>query len=166
MIRTEQKRDNNAVYKVNTAAFESTAEAQLVDALREQACPVISLVAEEDGEIVGHIMFSPVTFPEHPGVHAMGLAPMAVIPACQNMGIGSKLVQTGLDQCRKLDQVAIVVLGHPDYYPRFGFLPAAHFGVRCEYDVPAEVFMIMELEPAALAGISGLVTYHGAFSNV
>ncbi len=96
----------------------------------------------------------------------MGLAPMAVIPSCQRNGIGSALVRAGLDQCRQLGYGAVVVLGHPEYYPRFGFTPAGQFGLRSEYDVPEEVFVALELDAGFLSGASGTVKYDPAFSSL
>ena len=165
-FRTEEIRDRSAVHRLNIAAFGSPAEADLIDALRDQAGPVISLVAEEDGVIVGHIFFSPVTLDGHTGLQLMGLAPMAVAPERQRTGIGSALVRAGLDACRAQGIGAVVVLGHADYYPRFGFLPASRFSIRSEYDVPEGVFMIQELTPGYLRGASGVVRYHAAFSSV
>ena len=96
----------------------------------------------------------------------MGLTPMAVAPAHQRKGIGSALVRAGLEQCRKLDFDAVVVLGHPEYYPRFGFSPSSRFGVESEYDVPEEVFMALELRPNALSGRSAVARYHSAFGDL
>ena len=166
LIRAEKECDQDTVHAVNMSAFKTPSEADLVDALRTQAQPVVSLVAEENGEVVGHIMFSPVSLSDHPNLKVMGLAPMAVVPVHQRTGIGSALVRAGLDQCRQLDFVAVVVLGHPEYYPRFGFSPSSQFGIDSEYDVPEEVFMAMELQPEALSGKTGRVRYHPAFSNV
>lgn len=165
-IRAENDRDRESVRGIHLAAFETPSEADLVDALRAQAEPVISLVAENDGQIVGHIMFSPVSLSNHPDCRVMGLAPMAVAPAHQRKGTGSALIRAGLDQCSQLGFVAVVVLGHPEYYPRFGFSPASRFGIDSEYDVPDEVFMAMELTPGALGGKSGRVKFHRAFDNV
>jgi putative acetyltransferase len=166
IIRPEEETDHAAVHAVNRAAFETAVEADLVDALRTRAQPLVSLVAEQDGEVVGHILFSPVSLVRHAGLRLAGLAPMAVTPAHQRKGIGSALLRAGLDQCRQEGFVALVVLGHPQYYPRFGFAPAARFGIRSEYDVPDDVFMVLELEPGALAGKAGLIKYHDAFSQL
>lgn len=164
-IRKETTKDWDTVFRLNVTAFETDEEANLVNALRKQASPIISLVAEEHGNIVGHILFSPVTLVNKPEVKIIGLAPMAVDPQRQNQGIGSKLVVAGLEACKNLGFVAAVVLGHANYYPRFGFVPASQFGIGCEYDVPDEVFMAMELEKGSLQGCSGKIQYHAAFNN-
>jgi putative acetyltransferase len=166
LIRAEEQRDWAAVHAANVSAFETPAEANLVDALREQAQPLVSLIAEDNGAIVGHIMFSPVSLSGHPALKIMGLAPMAVAPEHQRKGIGSALVRAGLEQCKQLGFGAVVVLGHPAYYPRFGFLSSRCFGIGCEYEVPEEVFMVVELQAGFLRGASGKVKYHSAFSNV
>lgn len=165
LIRAEKKCDREPVREVNIAAFGTLSEANLVDTLRQHVQTTVSLVAEENGEVVGHIMFSPVSLSGHPNLKVMGLAPMAVTPAHQKKGVGSALVRAGLDQCRQLGFVAAVVLGHPQYYPRFGFLPSFKFGIDSEYDVPKEVFMAMELRPDALSGKTGKVRFHSVFNN-
>lgn len=165
-IRHEQPVDNGAIYAVNVAAFGREGEAKVVEILREQADPVISLVADEDGVVVGHVLFSPVTITGHEDAKVMGLGPVAVFPERQRTGIGTQLIRAGLAKCRELGYGAVVVLGHPSYYPRFGFVPASRFGLKCEFDVPDEVFMAMELDPGYLAGRSGVVTYHEAFRSL
>ena len=164
-IRPERASDIAAIHEVNQAAFETNTEADLVDALRREASPIVSLVAEEAGGIAGYILFSPATLAADPAVRVMGLAPMAVLPARQRKGIGSALVLAGLEECRKLAAAAVIVLGHAGYYPRFGFVPASRFGLRSEYDVPDDVFMAMELEAGALQGKGGTVRYHPAFGR-
>jgi putative acetyltransferase len=166
IVRNETDDDRVAVYGVNASAFDTSAEAKLVDALREQAEPHVSLVAVDQGLVVGHIMFSPVTLEGHPELKVMGLAPMAVMPERQRSGIGSALVRAGLDQCRELGYDAAIVLGHPEYYPKHGFVPASRFGIDSEYEVPDDVFMAIELQPDALAGSSGRATYHAAFGDL
>ena len=166
LIRAEDERDYDDVRAVNTAAFDTPLEANLVEALRSRARPIVSLIAIDGSDLVGHVMFSPVSLSGHPYLNLMGLAPMAVIPSHQGNGIGSALVRAGLEQCRQLGSGAVVVLGHPHYYPRFGFAPAARSGIGCEYDVPEDVFMVLELQPRFLEGRSGIITYHPAFSEV
>lgn len=163
-IRPEAPADVDAVRAMNVAAFDGPAEAALVDALRAAARPFLSLVADDAGIVAGHILFTPVEVPDVTTL-VMGLAPMAVRPDRQRRGIGSALVREGLEQCRNLHVAAVVVLGHPEFYPRFGFAPANRFGLRSEYDVPPEVFMALELVPGALKGAAGVVRYHPAFHS-
>jgi putative acetyltransferase len=165
-IRKERVGDIERVRRVNESAFDTATEANLVDALRQQAQPTISLVADDRGEIVGYIMFSPAVLTGHTDLKIMGLAPMAVLPDQQRKGIGTKLVLAGLKECEKLNFGAVVVLGHPGYYPRFGFVPSSRFDINCEYDVPEDVFMVKELQEGYLRGATGIIKYHGAFSNV
>jgi len=165
-IRAETRADHAAVRAINEAAFETTAEAALVEALRAKVTRLVSLVADVDGAVVGHILFSPVSLAGDPKLDAMGLGPMAVLPEQQRNGIGSALVREGLRRCKELGCRAVVVVGHPEFYPRFGFVPAQRYALRCEYDVPADVFMALELEPGALNGAAGLVRYDDAFAGV
>jgi putative acetyltransferase len=167
VVRAETAEDRRAVRRVNEMAFGRPGEADLVDALRAGARPHISLVAVLDEQVVGHIFFSPVSIESEGDVlTAMGLAPMAVLPEYQKQGIGGRLVREGLRECQRIGHAVVVVLGHPDYYPRFGFIPAKLKGLRCEYDVPDEVFMVAELEPQALDGRQGLVKYRPEFGDV
>lgn len=166
-IRPEAREDGPAVREVNERAFQRAAEADLTDALRRTVRPHLSLVAEEGGRIVGHIFFSPVEIdPGGDAVAVMALAPMAVIPERQRQGIGSALVRKGLEACRQMGSRAVVVLGHPEYYPRFGFQPAEAFGLQSTYDVPAEAFMAIELLPGALDKVHGAVRYPEPFKAV
>jgi putative acetyltransferase len=166
VIRAEEERDRAAVRDIVASEFDTGAEADLVDALRDQAAPIVSLVAEEDGAVVGHALFTPVTLDGDSGAKLMGLAPLAVTPAQQGKGLGAALVREGFARCRELGYGAVVVLGHPEYYTRFGFSPAVKFGLRSEYAVPDDAFMALELEPGALAGKSGLVKFHAAFKDL
>lgn len=166
-IRAETADDRQAVRRVNELAFGRPAEADLVDALRERARPQVSLVAVEDGRVVGHIFFSPVSIESEDAVSdALGLAPMAVLPEYQKHGIGSQLVRRGLEECLRLGHPVVVVLGHPDYYPRFGFPPARASGLTCIYPVPDEAFMVAGLTEGALAGRRGVVKYMPEFDKV
>ena len=165
IIRDERQGDTERIRGVNLAAFGTSTEADLVDALRRKATPLVSLVAEDDANVVGHILFSPVTLASKPGLILMGLAPMAVVPSRQRQGVGSTLVLEGLERCRQLNVAAVVVLGHPEYYPRFGFLPAVRLSLRSEYDVPEEAFMVRELRDGVLRGLSGTIRYHPVFRD-
>lgn len=138
-IRPETSDDIPAVRRVHEAAFERPDEADIVDRLRDRAARYLALVAVSEGEIVGHIAFSPVIMsPPHPSLSALGLAPMAVLPAHQQRGVGATLVREGLEACRDTGTDAVFVLGHPDYYPRFGFESAAARGIGNAYGAPPE----------------------------
>ena len=166
VIRPERPGDIVAIATVHREAFGTPTEADLVDILRVQAQPIVSLVADDGNAVVGHILFSPATLVMDPEIKLMALAPMAVAPVRQCRGIGSALVRAGLDRCRELGVAAVIVLGHAAYYPRFGFTPASRFGITCEYEVADEVFMLIELEEGSLGGKSGTVRYHPAFNTV
>ena len=165
-IRQEISGDTMAIRHVNEQAFGSTVEADLIEKLRLRQGFILSLVAIQEEQVVGHILFSPVTIETEDSVFtAAGLGPMAVLPAYQQRGIGSQLVRAGLEELRHTNHEVVVVLGHPNYYPRFGFSPAKSYGIRCEYDVPEEVFMVLELRQGALAGRSGMVKYQPEFGE-
>ncbi len=169
IIRPEKEADFDAVRNVNRLAFGQAAEATLVDALRKSAELFISLVADDDNQVVGHILFTPVSLDSDDSTSTalgLGLAPMAVLPEYQRQGVGSGLVRAGLRECQRVGVNVVVVLGHPEYYPRFGFVPASQKGLTSEYPVADEVFMAIELEPGALKGRRGLVKYRPEFAEV
>ena len=166
-IRQEQPDDVAAVRAVNESAFGQPDEATIVDSIRA-ACPdSVSLVAVDGNQIVGHILFSPAFVSGENGyVQAMGLGPMAVAAERQRQGIGSLLVQAGIEAMRKRNCPFINVLGHPEYYPRFGFVPASRHGLSCQWEgVPDEAFMVLILDEAAIAGISGTIRYRAEFDQ-
>ena len=166
-IRKEKDSDIKEIWKVNIEAFETEAEANLVNALRDSDISYISLVAEEGEEIVGHILFTPVELiGDNSGLKLIGLAPMAVVAKLQKKGIGSQLVKAGLESCLVQGYDAVVVLGHPEYYPKFSFVPSVKFGIKSEYEVPDEVFMVLELTKGSLKGHQGIIKYHSAFGSV
>jgi putative acetyltransferase len=165
-IRTAHPEDAAGIRVVNISAFGTTAEADLVDALCARAAPNISLVADDDGAIVGHILFTPLTRDADHDLKVMGLAPLAVAAGRQRQGIGTALMHAGLDECWQLGAAAVAVLGHANYYPRFGFVPASKFGLMSQYDVPDDIFMIVEGRRGALAGKHGLLRYHPAFAEL
>jgi putative acetyltransferase len=167
-IRPETETDRQAVYKVNALAFGQEDESKLIDALRktEHFIPELSLVAEQDGRVIGHLLFTKVNIKTQSGdVPAISLAPMAVQPEHQNEGVGSALVRRGLDECRRLGHSIVIVIGHPNYYPRFGFSVAEEKGIRAPWDVPREAFMVIELVPGALQGATGVVEYPPEFEG-
>lgn len=163
LIRREVPADPEAIRLAVERAFGRREEAALVGALRAHGRITLSLVAEENGQVVGHVAFSPVTIGVRTGV---GLAPLAVLPACQRRGVGSELVRRGLAECRAARHDFAVVLGEPAYYGRFGFQPAARHGVRCEFDAPEDAFMILALRPRALTGLAGVARYAPEFGAV
>lgn len=167
-IRPVNKSDRTALRTLHEQAFAAAGEAKLVAALHDQCESLVSLVAELDECVAGHILFSPCHFAPAKAKDPVvwGLAPMAVTSQRQRSGIGGQLVRAGLRQCRARGVAAVVVLGHPEYYPRFGFRPALQFGLRCGYDVPAEVFMAIELQPGSLSSASGVVHYHPLFGDL
>ncbi|MCK5804717.1 MAG: N-acetyltransferase [Lentisphaeria bacterium] len=167
IIRPEQPDDMGTVHALNEMAFGQPAEAAIVDAIRT-ACPdVLSLVAVDDSQVVGHIFFSPVFVSgESSSARGMGLAPMAVLPECQRQGIGSLLVHAGIDAMRERDCPFIIVLGHPEYYPRFAFSPASQHDISCQWDgIPDEAFMVLILDDDAMAGVSGVARYRDEFDQ-
>jgi putative acetyltransferase len=166
IIRPEQPQDVAAIREVNLAAFGQALEADILDRIRTNCGDFVSIVATEDHGVVGHILFSPVTI-ECGGrvVHGMGLGPMAVMPSHQRRGIGSKLVRTGLTMLKSRLCPFVVVLGHPEYYPRFGFEPASRRGIRSQWPVPDEVFMILVLDEPQMQGAAGLARYRPEFGS-
>ncbi len=166
IIRLETTEDKAAIRHVNQEAFGQKDEAEIIEKLRERGVLLLSLVAVQDDVVVGHIAFSPVEITsENSSFEAIALAPMAVLPAYQSKGIGSQLVLAGLNECRRSRHEIIVVLGHPNYYPRFGFVPAKRKGVKCEFEVPDEAWMVLELREGALAGRQGTVSFQLEFKE-
>jgi putative acetyltransferase len=163
IIRDERPEDVPFVRDVNRLAFEQDQEANIVDALRSNGVALLSLVAVIDDAVVGHILYSPAFIG---GVEGAGLAPMAVLPEHQRRGIGSQLVEAGNARLRDRGCPFIIVLGHPGFYPRFGFRPARAMGVTCEWDVPDDVFMIVVLDEHRMRGVSGLARYREEFSTI
>ena len=130
-VRRERPEDVAAIAHVNDAAFGQPDESRIIEAVRDAGHPAISLVATPTGSVVGHILFTPVDLESSgPPVTVFGLGPMAVLPAWQRRGIGSRLVESGLRECSDRGCTAVVVVGHPQFYPRFGFRPARGLGLR------------------------------------
>jgi putative acetyltransferase len=161
-IRDEQPGDGAAIREVNRQAFDRDQESRIVDALRDHGGSLLSLVAVTEGAVVGHIMFSPLTVGSAVGA---ALGPMAVLPTYQRQGIGSQLVELGVERLRSSGCSFIVVIGHPEFYPRFGFQRAGIHGLTCEWDVPAEAFMVTVLNPEVSGRLAGLARYRAEFST-
>ncbi len=164
IIRREESADIPKIRRVNKEAFETQMEADLVDALREDGAVVISLVAIDKSEIIGHILFTKVSL-EGFDIPIIGIGPMAVLPEHQGKGVGTQLMKVGLEECELKNYEAVVVLGYQDYYTRFGFSPSIEYGIKSEYDVPPEVFMVKELKKGVLVGKSSTIKYHSLFSE-
>jgi putative acetyltransferase len=170
-IRPEVPEDAASIREVNRLAFGGDVESSLVEKIQQspEFIPGLSLVAVRQAHILGHILFSriKIMIEDDPGrsIPALALAPMAVHPDVQNQGIGSVLVRRGLEACRKLGHRVVVVIGHPDYYPRFGFTSARARGLEAPFPVPDEAFLAVELEPGSLSGMSGRVVYPPAFEE-
>ncbi len=167
IVRKERPEDVDAIRSVLASAFETSAEARLVDELRTRNAFELSLVAEVDGWIVGHILFTRVSIgSEDSATRAVAIGPMGVLPEFQRKGIGSQLVLQGLEECRRSGGEIAIVLGHPGFYPRFGFSAAKPYGISFEDEVPDEAFMVAELRPGALYNVHGIVSYEPEFSAV
>jgi putative acetyltransferase len=164
LIRPEMPHDIAAIRDVIKKAFDRPTEANLVDILRDRNVLTLSLVATEGDCAIGHIAFSPVTVgKENSSFKAVGLAPVAVLPEYQRRGIGSQLIEMGLQKCQKAGQNAVFVLGSPGFYARFGFVAAATYGISYEGDVPPEAFMVKELSPGILGDRPGIAHYQPEF---
>jgi putative acetyltransferase len=162
-ITEERPGDVAAIRDLNQRAFEQNQEANIVDALRSNGGALLSLVATVNGQIVGHIMYSPISIGSLRGA---ALGPMAVLPELQRQGIGSQLVEAGNRLIKQGGCPFIIVVGHAEFYPRFGFGPARARGITCEWELPEGVFMVLVLDEAEMEGVSGLAKYRDEFSSV
>ncbi len=164
-IRQERPEDAEAVREILVAAFGREAEARLVDRLRASGKIACALVAEEKGRLLGQVVFSAIAVGESRAL-AVALAPLAVMPAFQRLGIGSALASAGLERLRQEQGQRVLVLGDPGYYTRFGFVPASRYGLKCPFPAPKDAFMAIELQPGAFEGVSGLARYGHEFDDL
>ncbi|HWQ18330.1 MAG TPA: N-acetyltransferase [Methanotrichaceae archaeon] len=166
LVREETPNDILAIRNINERAFGQPAEAQIVDNLRANCAGILSLVAVDGDQVVGHILFSPARIElGEKQVEGMGLAPLAALPERQRVGIGSALVQAGISMLKDRGCPFIIVLGYPGYYPRFGFERASLHGIRCQWEVPDEVFMILILDKSAMSEARGIARYRSEFDD-
>ena len=160
--RPETPADAPAIRAVNLAAFPSAGEADLVDALRASDAWIdgLSIVAEDsEGTVVAHALLSRCHVD---GVPALALAPCAVLPRVQRTGAGSAAIRAGIEAARAVGEHLVIVVGHPEYYPRFGFTPASAFGIRASFEVPDEALMALSLAPTAVTP-RGTIEYPAPF---
>jgi putative acetyltransferase len=164
ILRSEEQSDGPSIERVNRLAFGRSEEALLVARLRDSPAfiPGLSIVAQEDEGIIGHILFTRVHIDPPTEVRVCTLAPLAVLPAFQRRGVGSALARRGIDVATRLGEDLVILVGHPAYYPRFGFEPASRLGLRCPFPVQDEAFMALRLRPD-VPPISGEVVYPPAF---
>ena len=162
-VREERPADVAAIRDLNRRAFGQAQEGNIVDALRSNGGARLSLVATLNGQVVGHILYSPISVGH---VDGAALGPMAVLPEHQRRGIGSRLVEAGNRNLEDAGCPFIVVVGHPKFYPRFGFTPAVARGITCEWELPDDVFMVLVLDDEKMRGVSGLAKYRDEFSTV
>ena len=164
IFRPETTQDIDAVRRVNNAAFERHNESAIITELRKAEAVTLSMVAEQDNQIIGNVIFSPAKLENKKRARSIvALGPVAVHPDHQRSGVGTKLIQAALDGLRADGHRIAVVLGHSTYYPRFGFEPSVNFRIRSEWDVPDDVFMVLALADGALDHAHGVVIYHPAF---
>jgi putative acetyltransferase len=162
--RPEIPADSPAIRTIHLLAFDTCREADLVDKLRNNAAVKLSIVAEEDGAIVGHVAFSPVELGSGVDrIQGLGLGPIAVLPHLQKHGIGTQLIQKSIGILKTDGCPFVVVLGPPGFYARFGFQPARDFGIRCKWDAQADSFLLLALDAAAVARGAGLAQYGAEF---
>jgi predicted N-acetyltransferase YhbS len=167
-IREETEYDYPKIREVNDLAFGQENEGRLIEKLRqtENFIPELSLVAEINNEVVGHILFYPVLIrSDSSKFQSLSLGPMAVTPEHQRQGIGSQLVKEGLEAAKTFGHRSVIVVGHPEYYPRFGFKPASQWKIKVPFDVPDEAFLALELVSGELKGKSGTVEYPEEFNE-
>jgi len=166
IIRQEVKADHTRIKKINDNAFEQENEGTLVNKLREKDLfiPELSLVAEADEMVVGHILLYPVIINSaHQKHNTLSLGPMAVLPEHQRKGIGGKLINKGLKHAEDLGFRSVIVVGHPGYYPKFGFTKASKWSIKVPFEVPDEVFMALEIVKGELQDKSGIIEYPAEF---
>jgi len=168
IVRPEEAQHAEGVYRVEEKAFDRPNEADLCASMRKRRAVTLSLVALEDGDVIGHVLFTPVTIHGESGdIPAVGLGPLAVLPGRQKQGIGARLIRAGLEEIRQQGHSVVVVLGAPAYYTRFGFEPASRYAVSfSDPNAPADAFMLLELRRGAMEDRGGVAHYQPEFNEV
>lgn len=168
-IEAENKGDYEQITRLHTIAFKRDGEARLVEKLRKTPTyiPELSLVAKYRNMIVGHVLFYPIKINAYKKkCDSLALAPISVIPSFQNRKVGSRLIKEGLEKARKLGFKSVIVVGHPEYYPRFGFEKASKYGISAPFNAPDNVVFAIELEKDGLKNCSGTIEYPSEFNEV
>jgi predicted N-acetyltransferase YhbS len=170
IIRTEKEKDYEAVIALNVEAFRHNdfsdgREGELVCLLRKSSAfiPELSIVAEYRNTIIGHILITRIKIAGEREWESLSLAPMCVKPAYHNTGIGKKLINEGLKRAEELGFDSVILIGHPWYYPKFGFVPASTYNLKVTFDAPDEAFMAKELKPGSLKTKGGLILFPPEF---
>jgi putative acetyltransferase len=168
-IRQEKATDYLEIRRVNDLAFGQPNEGLLVDKLRMNPDFIdkLSIVADSNNKIIGHILFFPIKIRNGTTMYdSLALAPMSVLPKYQHQGIGGQLINKGIETAKRLGFKSVIVLGHKNYYPRFGFASTSKWDINPPFDLPDDVFMAIELVPDGLKHVSGIVQYPKEFEEV
>jgi putative acetyltransferase len=168
IIEAETEGDYEQITKLHTKAFSRDSEARLVEKLRKTPIyiPELSLVAKYGKTIIGHILFYPININTcRKKCNSLALAPVSVIPSFQNRKVGSRLIREGLERAKKLGFKSVIVVGHSEYYPRFGFEKASKYGISASFDVPDTAFFAIELEKDGLKNCSGTIEYPSYYNE-
>jgi predicted N-acetyltransferase YhbS len=165
IIRQEKNEDFKSIYEINYQAFKQKNESELIERIRSSKnfVPELSLIAEKNGKIVGHILLSKIKINGEKEYESLILAPLAVLPELQKQGIGEKLITEGLRKAKELGFSSVIVVGHKDYYPKYGFEKASKWNIKCSFKFPDEAFMAIELNIGALTEKSGIVEFPKEF---
>lgn len=169
IIEAETEGDYEQITSLHTVAFNGDGEARLVEKLRKTPIfiPELSLVAKYRNMIIGHILFYPIKINTHrKKCNSLALAPISVIPSFQNRKVGSRLIKEGLEKAKKLGFKSVIVVGHSEYYPRFGFERASKYGISAPFDVPDTALLAIELQKDGLKNCDGTIEYPSEYNEV
>ena len=168
-IEAETEGDYEQITRLHAIAFNGDGEARLVEKLRRTPIyiPELSLVAKYRNAIIGHILFYPIKINTcRKKCNSLALAPVSVIPSFQNRKVGSRLIKEGLEKAQKLGFKSVIVVGHPEYYPRFGFEKASKYGISAPFHVPDNALFAIELQKDGLKNCSGIIEYPSEYNEI